>query len=139
MRVPSRISHWERIILPDMKASSIVSLMMAVMAVLMTGCSTTESTALRVSGTPGAQFIAQYRTATLSGNVHTVILGGPPSTVLEVSGEHFTCDIAKENPASHLNAEVRQGGKLVYRAEAPPNTRGVRISHEQGEWRQETY
>jgi hypothetical protein len=103
---------------------------------MLCGCSTT---ALRVSGTPRAQFTAQYQAGSLSGSISTSTRAGHPVTVLEMPTGDFTCDVSKKDPATHLIAEIRQGGKSVFQAEAPAGTQGVRIARTANGWKQEAY
>ena len=112
---------------------------MAAMTFLFCGCGTTTSTGLRVSGTPNAPFTARYRAGSLSGDISTDTKAGSPSTILEMPAGEFSCDVSKKDPAAHLTAEIMQGGKSVFRAEAPPGTQGIRISQTPSGWKAETY
>jgi len=121
-----------------MKRNTLLGLATAALILMVGGCGTTN-TAIRVSGTPGAQFTAQYRAGALSGSVTTVTPAGGPATVLEMPGRGLTCDVSKKDRSAQLAVEIRQGGQTVFRAEAPAGTQGVRVSHTASGWHQETY
>jgi len=105
------------------------------------GCSAARSTSLQVHGPAGTPFTVQYKAGALSGTVSSTTKPEGPSMVLDLSlrGQEFECDISKGNRAASLTAELAQGGKSVFRAEAPAGTQGVRILRGPSGWRQETY
>ena len=121
-----------------MKCTTLLSLSTATLILVVGGCGTTN-TAIQVSGTPGAQFTAQYRAGAHSGSVTTVTPAGGPATVLEMPGRGLTCDVSKLEPAAQLTVEIRQAGRAVYRAESPAGTKGIRVWHTADGWQQETY
>jgi hypothetical protein len=121
-----------------MKSTKFFNLITAALTLVVIGCRTTH-TSLQVSGTPGAQFTAQYRAGAYSGSVTAVTQTRGPETVLELPGRGLTCDVSKKDRAAHLTVELRQTGKVVFRAEAPAGTQGVRVSRTASGWMQETY
>ena len=121
-----------------MKHTAFLSLVTAVLALVVGGCGTTN-TSIRIAGTPGAQFTAQYRAGAYSGSVTTTTVAGAPETVLEMPGRGLTCEISKKDAADQLTVEIRQGGQTVYRAEAPAGTQGIRVWHTGSGWQQKTY
>lgn len=121
-----------------MKQTPLLSLVTAALTLVASGCGTTN-TSLQVAATPGAQFTAQYRAGAHSGTVTTITQAEGPATVLEMSGREFTCDVSKQDPATPLTVEIKQAGKVVYRAEAPAGTKGIRVWHSRRGWQHETY
>ena len=121
-----------------MKYTKFFNLMAAALTLAVVGCGTTR-TFLQVSGTPGAQFTAQYRMGAFAGSVTTVTQAQGPETVLEMTGRGLTCDVSKKDRAAHLTVQIRQKGEVVFRAESPVGTQGVRVSRTASGWRQETY
>jgi hypothetical protein len=121
-----------------MKQTTFLSIVTAALTLVVGGCGTT-STLLQVAGTPGAQFTAQYRAGAHSGSVTTITQAGGPATVLEMPGRGLTCDVSKKDPAAQLTVEIRQAGQVVYRAEAPAGTKGIRVWHTTRGWQRETY
>src|SRR5262245_61353215 len=101
-----------------MKFTAFRSRMTVILALVVGGCSTTN-TSIRIAGTLGAQFTAQYRAGAYSGSVTTTTVAGAPETVLEMPGRGLTCEISKKDAADQLTVEISQGGERVYRAEAP--------------------
>lgn len=121
-----------------MKQAAFPSLVTALLTLVVGGCGTTN-TSLRIAGTPGAQFTAQYRAGAHSGTFTAVTLAGGPATVLEMPGRGLTCDVSKTDPAAQLTVEIRQAGQMVYRAEAPAGTKGIRVWHATRGWQQEAH
>lgn len=121
-----------------MKHTAFLSLATAALILVAGGCGTT-STTLQVAGTPGAQFTANYKAGAYSGSVTATTQAGGPATVLEIPGRALTCDVSKKDPASQLTLEIRQAGQVVYRAEAPAGTKGIRVWHTTHGWQQETH
>lgn len=120
-----------------MKPSTFFLVMVAVLSLVLGGCATID-TSLQVSGTPGAQFTAQYRVGGLSGSVTTVTATGRAATVLELPGRKLTFEVSKLDPATQVSVEIRQAGRIVCHAEAPVGTKGVRVWHTAIGWQQKT-
>src|SRR4030095_7596928 len=117
-----------------------LSIIIAALALGAPGCSTPKSTSLLVGGPAGTLFTVNYKAGTFSGTVSSTTKAGPSSVLaIDVRGKDFECDIAKGDRAADLSAELVQGGKPVFRAEAAAGTQGVRISHTETGWRQVTY
>lgn len=102
---------------------------------------TTSSAALAVSATPSTPFSVQYRVGEFSGDASAVAKAGRPVKVFqfETTNPAVTCDVSKAEKAAHLTAEIIRGGKPVFRTEAPEGTQGVRITHTERGWQQQTY
>ena len=131
-----------------MKRTTLFSLMAAVLTLVVGGCGTTHTslpntslpnTSVQVSGTPGTQFTAQYRSGTSSGTITTVTRAEGPAKVLKMPARELSCDVSKKDRSAQLTVEIRQGGQAVFRAESPAGTRGVRVSRTASGWQQETY
>ena len=120
------------------KPSRLFRLATVTLILVVGGCAATNTT-VRISGTPGAEFTAQYQAGTHSGSVTTSMSAGGPGIALEMPGRDLTCDVSKTERSSQLILEIRQAGQTVFRAEAPAGTQGVRVSHTLAGWRQETY
>jgi hypothetical protein len=103
------------------------------------GCASSRTTALKLSGTPRAQFTVRYQSGKLSGALSSSTGSGAPSGVVEVSGRNMTCEIIKADPVSDLIAELVQDGEAVYRVEVPPGSSGIRIIREGKRWHHQLF
>ena len=107
--------------------------------VLFSGCASSGSTALKISGTPRALFTVNYESGEMTGAVSSSTGNGAPSAVFEVSGKVVKCEISKADPGADLIAELMQNGERVYRVEVPPGSAGVRIFRDGSRWQHEFF
>jgi hypothetical protein len=119
----------------------IISIVIGAATFLVGGCSTTSSTALEVSGTPGTPFTAHYRAGAFTGNISSVTLAGRSSrvAVLDPPVSGMTAEVSKTELDARLILEIIQRGKPVFQAEAPAGSQGVRVTHTTSGWQKETY
>ena len=124
----------------NMNRTTLLILVAAVLAFVIGGCATADpNTSLQVSGTPGIQFTAEYRTGEVTGSVNTVTPAERRTTVFDMPGRGLAYDVSKKDPAAHLSVEIRQADRPVFRADAPTGTLGIRVWQTTNGWRQERY
>jgi len=111
----------------------------AILLLALAGCIANRGTSLQISGTPGAQFTAKYRSAQLYGDITTHVEGQRPAIVLEAPGDDTTFDVSKKDPDTSLTVNIVKNRKVLYTVNLPPGTQGTRITKTASGWEQTSH